>query len=282
MHSGDYWWKRAVTTLTTTASQSYIALPPDHFSFYTPYLYRSDVASGHRIAILRNEKEFEDHRAAYAQGGEPSQAIVVWKNDLDSPTGVLELAPTPNLSTYAYRAPYRRKASQLGTVAAISAVSKAATAVVTTATAHGLVSGERVYISDVVGMTQLNGRGFWVTVSSTTQFSLYSDQSRATAVDSTAYTTYASGGYASRIWPGLPTHWGPAWITETCRRMAIGVHGRETQQRFDRLAQQAMQRALAMEELSPYSAAPDMPLDNYADALSTASATEAYNLDNLS
>ena len=56
-----------------------------------------------------------------------------------------------------------------------------------TAAGHGLTTGDRVFIKDVVGMTQLNNLQFVVTVDSVDIFSL-------DGINSSAYTDYASGG----------------------------------------------------------------------------------------
>lgn len=72
--------------------------------------------------------------------------------------------------------------------ATVSGVTQANPAVVTTGT-HTFVTGETVTISGVVGMTELNGNSYVITVLSPTTFSL-------DGVDSTAYTPYSSGGSA--------------------------------------------------------------------------------------
>ena len=56
-----------------------------------------------------------------------------------------------------------------------------------TAVAHDLTTGDRVYIKNVGGMTEINNLQFVVTVDSVDIFSL-------DGVDSTEYTTYTSGG----------------------------------------------------------------------------------------
>ena len=56
-----------------------------------------------------------------------------------------------------------------------------------TAVAHGLTTGDRVFIKDVVGMTEINLLQFVVTVDSADVFSL-------DGIDSTGYTAYTSGG----------------------------------------------------------------------------------------
>jgi uncharacterized protein YkvS len=69
---------------------------------------------------------------------------------------------------------------------AITAISKAAEAVVTSA-AHGLASGDVVYIDGVVGMVEVNDAAYIVEV-------VTADTFRLVDTDSTGWTTYASGG----------------------------------------------------------------------------------------
>lgn len=57
--------------------------------------------------------------------------------------------------------------------------------------AHGYATGSRVYISNVAGMTQLNGRTFTITSTGVGTFTL-------DGVDGTGYTTYVSGGWSQR------------------------------------------------------------------------------------
>lgn len=60
---------------------------------------------------------------------------------------------------------------------------------VVTATAHGLANGSIVYITGVVGMTEVNDRTFVVANQATNTFELK-------GIDGTGYTAYASGGSA--------------------------------------------------------------------------------------
>ena len=70
----------------------------------------------------------------------------------------------------------------------ITAISKAAACVVTAT--HDYAVGDIVKLDGIVGMTELNGRAFMVSaISTTVSFTLG-------GVDSTNYTTYASGGTA--------------------------------------------------------------------------------------
>lgn len=75
--------------------------------------------------------------------------------------------------------------------ATINGVTKAFPAVVTTSAAHGFRDGDLIEITDVVGMTKLNGKVYEIGVESPTTFNLR-------GVDSTSYTAYSSGGTAKR------------------------------------------------------------------------------------
>lgn len=72
--------------------------------------------------------------------------------------------------------------------AGISAVTKASPAVVTSA-AHGFADGDSIYISGIVGMTQINLRSFIIAGVTANTFELVSE-------NSTTYDTYTSGGTA--------------------------------------------------------------------------------------
>ena len=61
--------------------------------------------------------------------------------------------------------------------------------VITTSGAHGLSSGEEVFIQDILGMTELNGRYFNITVTSATMFELDGEEGAG-------YNAYSSGGTA--------------------------------------------------------------------------------------
>lgn len=74
----------------------------------------------------------------------------------------------------------------------ISGISTATTAVITTPAAHGLVVGQKVDISGVVGMTQINATGYTVnSVPSTTTFTLLGSSG---IVNSSGWGAYTSGG----------------------------------------------------------------------------------------
>lgn len=77
----------------------------------------------------------------------------------------------------------------------ITDITLADPAVVTTGTAHGLSTGDEVFISGVVGMTEVNNRQFKVTVLTSTTFSLQlMDGTTDVDASTDGYTAYSSGG----------------------------------------------------------------------------------------
>jgi len=103
-------------------------------------------------------------------------------------------------------------------VPSISAATKASPCAITTAAAHGLATGDIVVIKDVAGMTELNDVEYTFTKTAATTGTL--------GVDSSAYTTYASGGYLSkRLYNDLAaTMYAPtqeAWIVDGRQRNII-------------------------------------------------------------
>jgi hypothetical protein len=74
----------------------------------------------------------------------------------------------------------------------ITGITRADPGVVTVASAHGLSNGDEVFLSGVVGMTEVNNRQFKVAGVTSTTFELQ-DMSGAD-VDTSGYTAYTSGG----------------------------------------------------------------------------------------
>ena len=78
----------------------------------------------------------------------------------------------------------------------ISAATKASPGVIT-ATSHGYSNGDEIYIASVGGMTELNDRNYRVANSTTHTFTL--TDLFGTAINTTDFTTYSSGGTATEI-----------------------------------------------------------------------------------
>jgi hypothetical protein len=93
--------------------------------------------------------------------------------------------------------------------ATMSGATQANPGVITTTSAHNLPEKALVTITDVIGMTQLNGNSFYANVLTSNTFSLYSDVTLSTPVNTTAYGAYSSGGN----------------ITSTINGTGVGVAG---------------------------------------------------------
>lgn len=89
-------------------------------------------------------------------------------------------------------------AAQMSSPAVITAVTKASPGVFTTRDEHGLAVDDYVYIANISGMTNFNGGFFQVnSVPDTTSFSV--KNTYGTAIDTTSYSTYTSGGVAFKM-----------------------------------------------------------------------------------
>lgn len=80
--------------------------------------------------------------------------------------------------------------------AAISNVTQANPAVVTTTENNFFTDGSLVTITNVSGMTQLNGNSYYANVLTANTFSLYSDSALTSPVDSTGFGAYTGNGRA--------------------------------------------------------------------------------------
>lgn len=84
------------------------------------------------------------------------------------------------------------------TAATVTGATQANPVVVTTSAAHGYSNGDELFLSGVVGMTELNGRNFKVANVTGTTFEL--QDLNGTNVDSTGYTAYSSAGTTYKIY----------------------------------------------------------------------------------
>lgn len=92
---------------------------------------------------------------------------------------------------------YKDEGIILETAKTITGATKASPGVITSV-AHGYVSGDEIYISGVVGMTELNDKFFLVVKINNDTYSL-TDQD-GTAINTTNFTTYSSAGSTFRIY----------------------------------------------------------------------------------
>ena len=80
----------------------------------------------------------------------------------------------------------------------------AANPCVITASSHGFSNGDEVYISSVVGMTELNGKYYKIKNKTTNTFELTDIDD--TNINSTSFTAYSSAGTAARVYTVTTTY----------------------------------------------------------------------------
>lgn len=94
--------------------------------------------------------------------------------------------------------PHFYQAETITGSATVSGVSIAALCIVTTSAAHGLVTGDYVYITGVGGTTEINNQWYYVKKITNTTFYIMNDQFTTTYTDSSGWTAFASNGTAEK------------------------------------------------------------------------------------
>lgn len=108
--------------------------------------------------------------------------------------GNITFLQTPE-TTYTAKIPYWYHQTKISATSyTITGASKASPCVLTFSGGHGFKTGDRTYIADVGGMTELTNGYYTGTYLTSTTLSL-------DGIASTAYTTYTSGGTASTVIP---------------------------------------------------------------------------------
>ncbi len=151
----------------------------------------------HGGATARRGLQFVCETLSRVSTGVPSPVRLVPHIFNDSQTYVLEFG---SLQKVAFDTRYMRVhkdgASVLNSALTITGITAASPPVVTS-NAHGLANGDEVYISGVVGMTQVNFKRFLVNNVAANTFELY--DFNGVAIVGAGYTAYSSGGSAYKI-----------------------------------------------------------------------------------
>ena len=84
-----------------------------------------------------------------------------------------------------------------GNSKAIGGATVANPVVITTTAAHGFTEGIPVTLSDIAGMTQLNGNEYFMDILTSDTFALYTDANLSVTLDGTGFSAYTSGGVAT-------------------------------------------------------------------------------------
>jgi hypothetical protein len=116
--------------------------------------------------------------------------ITTWRDGIRSKQAAMETAITNASDTPALETLYTYT-QQVDSDKVISAITKANPAVVT-CNSHGYSNGDSIIISEVVGMTEVNGKTFIIAEKTTNTFELQD-------VNSSSYTTYNSAGVSNKF-----------------------------------------------------------------------------------
>ena len=87
---------------------------------------------------------------------------------------------------------------------------------------HGLITGNRVYLKDIGGMTELNDQIYTITANSTTTFTL-------DGISSTAFTAYTSGG----SWLLYPFAWNLSFAVESQKDVDLQANANSILDKID-------------------------------------------------
>ena len=165
-----------------------------------------------------------------------------------------------------------------GAANAITAIT-AADPVVATSAAHTLATGDFITIRKVVGMVELNGRGFLVGTTTVNTFEI-KDTTTGVVIDGTAFNAYTSGGYAMA---GIPMNSiEDTFFTSGISHIFDWYHGRDGATSFvwrsirdsDGLVRSSLTTNGKMDVALAYSVAGNKVLGNTITSWSATSGTE--------
>jgi len=118
--------------------------------------------------------------------------IEIEKSEYLAPiTGTLITYAEPQVVDTAYSA----ETGAGGSSVTVASVTKGTSTTISTSTAHGFTSGDTVVFSNMLGLTELNGNTYWISVATSTSFNIYTNSALTASVNSTSFGTYtASSG----------------------------------------------------------------------------------------
>ena len=147
----------------------------------------------------KNGVETLENMTVFPQGGATRRSGTRYVTEVKDSSAVTRLIPFEFSVTQSYVLElgnlyirfYKDNGQIVEADKTITAITKANPAVVTADT-HGYADGDHVWINNVVGMTEVNGRRYTVANKTTNTFQL-------SGIDSTNYTTYGSNGDAQKV-----------------------------------------------------------------------------------
>ena len=126
--------------------------------------------------------------------------------DVNSTFTGVSLTPGSNIAIT------RTSSNELTITATVGAASKSIfnisqsnPTIITTTNNHEFTEGTAVTITDVSGMTELNGNEYFMDILTGNTFAIYEDETLTTPLDSTGFTPYSSGGVATANYSSIKT-----------------------------------------------------------------------------
>ncbi len=174
-------------------------------SLDTPFAI-SAVTTANPVVVTSATHGFSDGDLIDIEG-------ITWVDDISTDGFLTESQPTDQAKGRYKIAEITSTTFELATATngkEISAFTQANPGAVTTYAPHGYSDDDEVHFHDVGGMTETNGNGYTITVTSTTAFTI--------GVDTSGFTTFTSGGSAYKAING--TDWN-AWLKNGNVREAV-------------------------------------------------------------
>lgn len=142
------------------------------------------------------------------QGGLTVRPGTIFQAEVKDSSSVTRLIPFQFSTTDSYMLEfgdqyfrvYKNSGLVLESDVTITGITQANPAVVTTSGAHGYSNGDQVYITGVVGMTEINDSRLYYTVANVTATTFEVQDRDGSNVDSSSFTAYSSGGTVNKIY----------------------------------------------------------------------------------
>ena len=196
MSGGTAYMRRDLCASSYLESSSDAAVPWNNASASGPYMAaRPSLAFNDKLLVIRTTDFMPLVERRVAR--DILNTLLEYRKQSQL-TGGCDCYPWPDRDANGSSDPDNNRGQlPIGSGRSITNVSQALLGVVTTNGPHNFVTGQSVYLTDIAGMTQLNGTIATVTVLNATQFSI--------GVSTLLYPAYTSGGRA--LPTALPHSW---------------------------------------------------------------------------
>lgn len=156
------------------------------------------IITPHGPIVRRNGTKFISQAKSVEADGNDQRVRLLRFQFSASDAFIIEMGDPQSGSPYMRF--YQNGGQVTETADTITGISQASPAVVTTSSAHGLSTGDNVYITGVAGMTEINRPNAAYQVGSVTSTTFEVLELGGGAINSTGFTAYSSGGTVEKIY----------------------------------------------------------------------------------